>query len=342
MSFLDSVLSSLQTGNPSQLPLSQPPAPPVTSSAQKKDDRKSGTAPCAPPSGANANGGTKRKAEEQLPRPPRPEPQATGKPLATRPAPASGASKAGHKLVSKPNSVPSSKLAASKPISSIGSPAASKTAPKPAAAKPTPSPSKPPPKGSYADLMMQAKAMQDKAPVNLGQLRHQAVPKERLSKVERKRRLMEAKAKEKAARLGKKITSKDKASATKSEPQGPSYKGTAKPPTKTPEVPTYRGTAGLPGSRGANDRRAHGKRRMDEYLGTDEEDEGDYGGYDDGYSDESSDMEAGFDDVEEEEDVALKSARREDEDELRMEMAAKKEKMERQKRLAALASRTKR
>jgi hypothetical protein len=84
---------------------------------------------------------------------------------------------------------------------------------------------------------------------------------------------------------------------------------------------------------------------MDEYLATDEEEEGefgDYGNYDDLYSDASSDMEAGFDDVWEEEDAALKSARKEDEQELQRETAAKKEKLERQKKLAALASRTKR
>lgn len=80
---------------------------------------------------------------------------------------------------------------------------------------------------------------------------------------------------------------------------------------------------------------------MDDYLGTDEEDEGDYAGdYDDYYS-ESSDMEAGLDDVEEEEAVALKSAQREDEKEWQAELAAKREKMERRKKLTALASRRK-
>lgn len=193
--------------------------------------------------------------------------------------------------------------------------------------------------------MAKAKALQDKAPAQLGTLRHQAGSKEKLSKVERKRRMMEAKAQEKEARQsGKKLGSpaaKGKAAVKKAEADEPTYKGTARPP-KTAEAPAYRGTAGLPASRGASERRTGGKRRMDEYLGTDEEDEGDYGGYDDYYSEESSDMEAGFDDVEEEEGVALKSARKEDEEELRLEMAAKKAKLERQKKLATLASRTRR
>lgn len=218
MSFLDSVLTSLQTGKPSQVPLSQPPAPPATSTTVKNVDRKPGTPTPRPAASENASGGIKRKAEDQLSRSSRPEGQ----------KPATGAH-----------------------------------------------------------------------PV------------------------------------------KGKMPAKKPSPEVPTYKGTAKPPPKAPEAFSYRGTAGLPG-RGGNDRRTHGKRRMDEYLGTDEEDEGDYGGYDDYYSDASSDMEARFDDVEGEEDAALRSARREDEKELAMEMAAKREKLERQKKLAALASRTKR
>lgn len=191
--------------------------------------------------------------------------------------------------------------------------------------------------------------MQEQAPKRVGIIGHQIVPpKERISKVERKRRLMEAKAKEKAARrFGPKSASgawsKGKTAVKNPEPELPAYKGTAKPPgpRMSPEAPAYRGTAGLP-ARSGNDRRAHGKRRTDEYLGTDEEDEGGYGGYDDYYSDASSDMEAGFDDVEGEEDAALKFARKEDEKEMAMEMAAKQEKLQRQKRLAALASRAKR
>jgi hypothetical protein len=221
------------------------------------------------------------------------------------------------------------------------------TAAKPAATKPAPVSSKPPPKGSFADLMQQAKAMQDKAPAQLGMLRHQKVPKERLSKVERKRRLEEAKAQEKAARLGKRPApgpaAAGKPAVKRRTPEPLSYKGTAKP-SQTPEPSGYRGTAGRQSHRGTTDRRPNGK-RMDEYLATDEEDEGDfgdYGDYDDVYSDASSDMEAGFDDMREEEDAALRSARKEDEEELRAEMAAKQQKLERQKKLAALASRTKR
>lgn len=196
--------------------------------------------------------------------------------------------------------------------------------------------------------MEAAKAAQGKAPTQLGTIRNQqAAPKEKLSKVERKRRTQEAQEKEKAERKGKRFEpssiSKGKGATKKADSKEPSYQGTAKP-SRTPEPVGYRGTANLPSNRGFNDRRQHGKRRRDEYLGTDEEDEGDFGGgdYDDYYSDASSDMEAGFNDVDLEEDTALKTARREDEEELRLEMAAKQAKIERQKKLAALASRTKR
>ena len=188
--------------------------------------------------------------------------------------------------------------------------------------------------------------MQDKAPANLGQLRHQPVAKEKGSFIEYKRLRKEAKSKRKIARSGEVVrspTPKNKTGLKKSDSAEPSYKGTARSSASLPErPPLYRGTAGLPGSRRSNERRVYGKRRMNEYLGTDEEDEGDYGGYNEYYSDVSSDMEAGFDDVEQEEGVALKSARKEDEEELRLEMIAKKQKMERQKKLAALASRNKR
>ncbi|KAJ5149945.1 hypothetical protein N7448_001523 [Penicillium atrosanguineum] len=355
MSFLDSVLTSLQTGKPSPAPLSQPPAPPATSSTVKTVERKPATPTPRPALSVNASGGIKRKAEDQLPRPSRPEaPKVDTSSTNRAPAPPRAL-----RILSKPAPPPATSLkpASPKPAPRNGPGAATKTAPaksapikafsaKAAPPKPSAAPSKAPPKGSFAEIMARAKALQDQAPAQVGMLRHQSVPKERLSKVERKRRMMEAQAQEKAARRpGQKpapgaLPMKGN-SGVKKESEGPAYKGTAKPPPKAPEGPLYRGTAGLPG-RGGNDRRAHGKRRRDEYLGTDEEDEGDYGGYDDHYSDASSDMEAGFDDVAGEEDAALRSARKEDEKELAMEMAAKLEKQERQRKLAALANRTKR
>ncbi|KAJ5604772.1 hypothetical protein N7510_009926 [Penicillium lagena] len=350
MSFLDSILSSIQTDKPSSASLSQPPAPPAPSSTAKNNERK--LAPTASrdiPVRGNVDTGTKRKAEEQLPRPTKPSSQAPSRPTAPRPTVSPAASKS----VPNPISKPAAASQAPKPAASRnGASAIAKTAPaKPAPAKPAPArpapvkaipaaPSKVPPKGSFADIMAQAKTLQQKAPTQAGMFRHQAVPKERLSKLERKKRIMEAQAKEKEqARLVKKgvpIAAKGKADGKRAEREEVSYKGTAKQ-SRLPEPPTYRGTAGMSVARGAHDRKRYGRRsRADEYLGTDEEDEGDYGGYEDEWSDASSDMEAGLNDVEQEEAAALRSARREDEEEQRAEQEAKKAKLERQKKLAAL------
>ncbi|KAJ5143857.1 uncharacterized protein N7515_002644 [Penicillium bovifimosum] len=345
MSFLDSVLSSIQTGKPSQLPLSQVPASPAPAVTPKKEVRKPVVARQAAPTSGDVGKGIKRKAEDQLPRPAKPETSSTAMKSApaTRPAVPSPAPKVGP----KPATTTSSKPAPTKPTPKPSLSATTKVAPgqkapaKPAAAA-SATPSKPPPPGSFAAIMAQAKAKQEQAPAYVGLLRHKPLPKERLTKVERKRRMMEMQAKEREARLGRKagsdITTANKPVVGRRDSEGPSYKGTAK--MRTPEAPSYRGTLGLPSKRGANDRRQQSRNsRQNEYLATDEEDEGDYGGYDDGYSDESSDMEAGIDDVDREEEEALRYAKREDEEELRQEMLAKKEKLERQRKLAALASR---
>ncbi|CAI7673369.1 hypothetical protein N7533_012081 [Penicillium manginii] len=374
MSFLDSVLSSLgPTTRPPQSPLSQPPASPASSSVPKKDDRNLPNLPRAASTrptlsneatGGNFNGATKRKAEDQLPRPSRPNLQPPAKSPAVRPVISSGTAKAAPS-VPRSASAPGlkDKTASPNPVSKNGTPGPSRPVPtKPAPARAAPAkvipakavatkpaaPAKAPPKGSYAALMEAAKAAQGKAPTQVGVIRNQAAPKERLSKVERKRRLQEAQEKEKAERKGKRYepssTTRGKVAPKKAESDAPSYKGTAKP-SRTPEPVSYRGTANLPTNRNSNDRRSHGKRRRDEYLGTDEEEEeGDYGAddYDNYYSDSSDDMEAGFDDVFREESRATKDAQREDEEELRMEILAKKAKLERREKLAALASRTKR
>lgn len=198
--------------------------------------------------------------------------------------------------------------------------------------------------------MMKAQALQQKAPAQVGTFRHQAAPKERISKMERKKRAMEAKAKEKDPRLAKKCDAApgtagakagDRKLGRKRDPDEPTYKGTARP-TPAPAIPEYRGTAGLPSKRGSGDAKQQPKRgRMDEYLGTDEEDEGEYADDQDDYYSGESDMEAGLGDVEEEESAALKAARREDEEEWQVELAAKQEKLDRKKKLASLASRAK-
>ncbi|KAF7174847.1 hypothetical protein CNMCM7691_003533 [Aspergillus felis] len=338
MSFLDSVLSSIETGRPAPIappPPIRTPAPTVSSSNVRSQAYKPSNG-----LGSNATGqgnvaaGVKRKAEDQLRPPQKPESEASTKPTANKPVNASIASK------SRP-------VAISSAVKSTNGNTATATQ------KPSQISSKPPPKGSYADLMMKAKELQTKAPTQVGMFKHQPVAKEKLSKAERKRRAMEAQTKEKDSRLAKKpgtvsggatgIKSGDGKLARKREHEELAYKGTARP-SQTPTQLEYRGTAGLPSRRGSQEpksqSRASKRARLNEYLATDEEDEGDLADdYDDYYS-ASSDMEAAYDDMEEEEAAALAAARKEDEQELRAELAAKQEKLERRKKLVALAAKS--
>ncbi|KAH8701124.1 hypothetical protein BGW36DRAFT_339107 [Talaromyces proteolyticus] len=321
MSFLNSILSSIDTGRPSVAPVPETrPAAPVTSITSKPtqniDSRKPTPPSTAPIRPNNISAGTKRKAEATLRRPDKPPPSSTNA-IASRPRPKIPASDA------RP------------------------TTAKPAAPAP---PSKPPPKGSFADLMAKAKAVQKEAP-KVGVLKHQAaLPKEKLSKSEKKKRIEEAMAKEKEARRsGKKSisgststklgvkSSSDKSGAETStkrrEVDENTYKGTSRP-----TQPAYKGTAGLAPRHREGGRDRHRAPRRDEYMGTDEEDEGDYyNDYDGYYSDESSDMEAGLEDMEREEFVALRTAEKEDAEDMRQETEAKKAKLERKQKLAALA-----
>ncbi|KAL2815373.1 hypothetical protein BJX63DRAFT_390306 [Aspergillus granulosus] len=335
MSFLDSVLSSIETGKPSPIPTSSPaPSPTISSSTTKSEARKPSltTRPVTPVTAERKNGapaGIKRKAEEPLTRLQKPASQAP-----TKPAPV--------KRVSS-NTPAASSTRPVAPLKSLKTPTSSTA---PASQKTTSS--KPPPKGSFAEIMAKAKALQQTAPTQVGMFKHQSAPKEKLSKLERKKRMQEAQMKEKDAKQARKPGATAGASASsksentkvapKREREEPTYKGTARPPAPQPE---YRGTAGLPSRNGdrRGQYRSNKRSRMDEYLGTDEEDEGDYANDYDDYFSESSDMEAGLDDMEEEEAAALAAARREDIEDMRAEAAAKQAKLERRKKLAMLASR---
>ena len=195
--------------------------------------------------------------------------------------------------------------------------------------------------------MAEAKAaQQQRAKSEVGQIKHQATVKERLSKSERKRREDEEKGLR--LKLGKRPQHNSKVekraqSGAKMRAES-SYKGTAK---SVPPVSSYKGTAGRPSQHRpspSDPRHQAGKKstRYDEYLGTDEEDEivgSDAGEMDDrSRSDASSDMEAGGLDVEEEESKALREARADDAKELALENKMRREKEERRRRLQALAN----
>ena len=209
---------------------------------------------------------------------------------------------------------------------------------------------KAPKKGSYAEIMARAKANQSKPPV--GTISHK--PKDQIAPSYKKElKLMKKAIKDK--KLGFKNSSRPGSSGSLSSSPAPgpvankkvaasAYGGTAKPKPQRPQ-PTYKGTM-KPASSNvkpatASDRDySHRKPRYDEYAATDEDDlddieEDEYG------SDGSDDMEAGFTDVEQEETLATKAARKEDEEEARLEAKLKRDKEERRKKLEQLAKKAK-
>lgn len=107
------------------------------------------------------------------------------------------------------------------------------------------------------------------------------------------------------------------------------YKGTARP-TSAPPTSSRNGTLGVKAKPSAPKGRYDGYADWDE-LSEMEDEEDDYA------SDASSDMEGGMWDVEQEEQLALKAAKKEDAEALAEEMRLKKEKEERKRRLTAMS-----
>ena len=195
----------------------------------------------------------------------------------------------------------------------------------------------------------QASAAQQKAPV--GTISHK--PKDKMEISYKKEQKMKKRAlrdkKLGIVKDGSRPSSSDRhrssspapgtASNNRKAPQ-PTYAGTAKPKP----MPTYRGTLGAKEGMKPMAKPVP-KRRANEYAATDDEldsEEGEEAGYGYGYSDEESDdMEAGFSDVEQEETIASKAARKEDEEEAKLEAKLKKEKEDRKKRLEMMAKKAK-
>lgn len=327
MSFLD-VLDSIGTGQRAAGPLSQqssPAAPKPPHPLSKPVTAKlKATVSSRPPNGLSAvPNGVKQKFNEAL--------------IGARKEPLRSSDKPGPSSTVTERKLPvnaSARSVLKNPAPRFGSPASSSVV------------TKVPLPGSYAALMAEAKAAQEqKAKSEVGLIKHQATSKVRLSKSEKRKREDEEKTMK--TKLGKQPQHNNKvqkrARLDVSKRPESSYKGTAKP---APQMSSYKGTAGLPSQHrpsSADARRNAGKKstRYDEYLGTDEEDEGEgteVAEMDDGYgSDASSDMEADAFDVEEEESRALREARADDAKEMALENKLKREKEERRRRLEALA-----
>ena len=206
-----------------------------------------------------------------------------------------------------------------------------------------------PKKGSYAEIMARAKASQSRPPP-VGVISHKPRDKIAIShKKEMKLKKNAIKNKKLAIKAGESRPGSSDSLSSSSAPMSSDlrknpqsvYKGTAKAHVK----PTYKGTmkAGFavalkPSLRDRDSQVS--RNHYDEYAATDEDDLDDVEGDDDG-SDESEDMEAGFSDVEQEEDLAAKAAKKEDEKEARLEAKLKSEKEERKKRLETMAKKAK-
>jgi len=219
-------------------------------------------------------------------------------------------------------------------------------------------PVKAPAKGSYAEIMARAKQAQStKTPSTLGLIKHQTTEKVKHSKLAERKKEDQQKGKTpvptpghngRSGLNGKVAPNRRSVSPVKKgeqsrikQPKVPSGPLHGPPQTKS-TAPAYRGTMGQAPKKPRNESRKKSGRN-DDYLGTDDdeddfiEDDGGYGyGQDEPeyYSDASSDMEGGFDDVEREERLALKAALHDDQRELEDDLRRKREKQE---RLAALA-----
>ena len=210
---------------------------------------------------------------------------------------------------------------------------------------------KAPKKGSYAEIMARASANKDKPPA-VGTISHK--PKDRIAVSHKKELKLKRGLKEK--KLSIKGESRPRSSDSngsmpaslgkKSVPLG--YQGTAKAKLQ----PTYKGTmkpvssaTEKTASKARSQNRAQAsKTRYNEYAATDDEDleEQEDEEEEEFYaSEESDDMEAGFSDVEQEETIAAKTARKEDEAEAKLEAKLKSEKEERKRRLEQLAKKAK-
>jgi hypothetical protein len=186
----------------------------------------------------------------------------------------------------------------------------------------------------------------------VGTIKHQPTHKEKISKVAERRRQEEVKAKaakEKSNNArpapGARPQIKSRSVSPAKKTDQPKVPKAPRPPLHAPQSSSYKGTMGL--SVGRATKPLPKRKKYDEYLGTDEEDvSDDMDGYgedeeDDYGSDASSDMEAGLDDMDAEEQRALRYAKEEDAREQALENRLKREKEERKMALQALSDKRK-
>ncbi|CZT22706.1 uncharacterized protein RCC_08411 [Ramularia collo-cygni] len=374
MTSFQSLLSSIGGGQPKA---PQPKTSGATNSAPGTPGSTRPPIPpsTARPAATNLAAGVKRKPDDQ-PGPPQPKTVRTEVRVPVRPTSQGGAHPAAKPAPSitaapKPTSSamaqptayrgtarPSGSIQPAKPLS------APAPAPKPAAKQPTvtastTTPTAPTadssskPKRGFAAIMAKAKAAEEVAKAaGSSMIKHKTVEKmtkrEREKERERAQQAVKANGKPgaKAAKAGqlpdrsRSNTPNDvKPGLSKKAPEI-AYKGTMKKPVKpVPEI-AYRGTMrkSVPGEqapkpvakKGMAQDKYGGYASWSDLSGAEDEEE-DY------ESDASSMMEAGLDDVEAEETMALRAAKREDQEAMEEEERLRREKAERKKKLLALS-----
>ena len=294
----------------------------------------------------NVAAGVKRKPEEQITAPPaktvRVDVKVPVRPSGLNSAPskaplASPSTNAPYRGTARPGQASDTlkaKVIPGRPIPSASAPAAATSAS--SAAKP---------KRGFASIMEKAKAAQEAAKAaGSSSIKHKPVAKltkkDRL-KLEEEARLKTGPKSSKTALANRSRSGTPADGKVSLQKKGPEvgYKGTMKKTPAQPEI-AYRGTMkkAEPGAPSA-------KPAVKKGMGQDK-----YGGYaswsdlddaeedEDGYGSEGSDdMDAGFDDMAREEELALRAARKEDQAALEEEERHKREKLERKKKLEALS-----
>lgn len=208
---------------------------------------------------------------------------------------------------------------------------------------------------SYAELMAAAKAASaTKSSSNIGLIHHKPTEKVKpVSKMEQKLAERKKEEQDKArpstvSRPGSngRIDPRRRSASPVKKGDRDQPKQLRKPLPPLHGPPAYKGTIGSAPKRPKDDVPRKKSSRYDQYLGTDEEDEGEYGyedeDEDDYGSDASEGMEGGgFDELEQEERMAERIAKQEDAKELALEQKLKREKLERKQKLALLARKQK-
>ncbi|KAK6005078.1 hypothetical protein QM012_007857 [Aureobasidium pullulans] len=354
MSLLNSILSSINGDQPApprsqtlsttarSNPPSRNPTPQQAPPKRKADDAASNSKPKV----ARTDTNTSRSEQNTS--------------LAPPPSRSTTSSPAQRALVPPPKAaIPYRGSGPSAKVQTTTKPSTTQSAPvRPSAVSTTSSTVSAPAKGGYLAVLEAAKQNAEAAKL-AGQIKHK--PVEKLTKKDRQRLVEEARAAQKGKPLSKDAKAGLKARGKSAEPlvdaksgipakdkRKPvevAYKGTMR--SNAPAAPAYRGTMGGPGGAAArkplpnpsaSSRSGYGAGRRYASYSDEEEDEDDE--LEDDYE-SGSDMEAGVDEMYEEEEASARIARREDALALAEENELKRQKLERKRKLEELASKQK-